>query len=120
MRVKYRTTFLNDLKSLRDKRMRSVQAQLGAVRQAEVRCAKAAVFRAVTEDLACPRVFLQAIERVERAASLDEVPGVKRLHASGPYYRLRIGDYRLGFYVVGDVVTFVHALPRRDIYRHFP
>jgi len=88
LRVKYRTTFLNDLKSLRDKRMRT---RIGS-----------------------------AIERVERAASLDEVPGVKRLHASGPYYRLRIGDYRLGFYVVGDVVTFVHALPRRDIYRHFP
>lgn len=34
--------------------------------------------------------------------------------------RLRIGDYRLGMIVEGEVVEIVRFLHRRDIYRYFP
>lgn len=36
------------------------------------------------------------------------------------YYRIRMGDYRLGIIVEGEVVTFVRFLHRRDIYGYFP
>lgn len=38
----------------------------------------------------------------------------------GAYYRIRVGDYRLGLEVEGDVVVFVRCLHRRDMYRYFP
>jgi mRNA interferase RelE/StbE len=62
----------------------------------------------------------QLIELVERSPSLDAVPGVRRLQASGEYYRIRVGDYRVGIAIVDGGVVFVRCLHRRDIYRYFP
>lgn len=38
------------------------------------------------------------------------------------YYKIRIGDYRIGLRIVAqdNVVDFLHVLHRRDIYRKFP
>ncbi len=36
------------------------------------------------------------------------------------YYRIRVGDYRIGVEVVGDEILFVRILHRKDIYRYFP
>ncbi|MGL4377778.1 MAG: type II toxin-antitoxin system RelE family toxin [Microcoleaceae cyanobacterium] len=35
-------------------------------------------------------------------------------------YRLRVGDYRIGFYFDDETITFVRVLHRKDIYRYFP
>ncbi len=59
-------------------------------------------------------------QRVEHAAGLDDVPNLRRLTTSGPYYRIRLGDYRIGLVVEGDTIVFVRLLHRRDIYRYFP
>ncbi len=75
--------------------------------------------RRIGEQSALRRIR-DAIEQVEQAASLAEVPQLKKLSGGGPYYRLRIGDYRVGLVVEGDVVTLVRVLHRRDIYRFFP
>jgi mRNA interferase RelE/StbE len=61
-----------------------------------------------------------AIEAVERAARLHDVPNLKRLSGPGGYFRIRIGDYRIGIAVEGDAVEFVRVLHRREIYRRFP
>ena len=62
-----------------------------------------------------------AIEEVEQAATLQEVGRLKRLVGSGGnYYRIRIGDYRLGLVVENNVATFVRCLNRKEIYRFFP
>ena len=62
----------------------------------------------------------QVIRRVEAAASLTEVANLRRLTADGPYYRIRVGPYRIGVLVADDTVVFVRLLHRRDIYRYFP
>jgi mRNA interferase RelE/StbE len=62
----------------------------------------------------------ETIEAVERAQSLQEVENVKKVRGAERYYRIRIGDYRLGLVLEGDTVTFVRCLHRRDLYRHFP
>ena len=36
------------------------------------------------------------------------------------YYRIRIGEYRLGLAVEGDEVTLLRFLHRSEIYRFFP
>jgi mRNA interferase RelE/StbE len=67
------------------------------------------------------RQELQAVlEQIEQCSTLYDLPNVKHLTSEGPYYRIRIGDYRLGLIVGGDTVTVVRFLHRRDIYRYFP
>ena len=60
------------------------------------------------------------IEEVEDAGNLGEINNIKKLKADGDYYRIRIGDYRIGLTICDDVIVFVRALQRKDIYRYFP
>jgi len=62
----------------------------------------------------------QALEDLERAEELREVSSIKRMSCPGNFFRLRIGDYRVGIVIEGGEVEFVRFLHRRDIYRHFP
>ena len=57
---------------------------------------------------------------MEVARTFQQIPNLKRLDASGKYYRIRVGDYRLGFVFEQGAVTFVRCLNRKDIYRYFP
>ncbi|WP_375494519.1 type II toxin-antitoxin system RelE/ParE family toxin [uncultured Nostoc sp.] len=52
--------------------------------------------------------------------SLDEISNLKKLKDADSTYRIRVGDYHVGFTVIGDTVTFVRVLHRKDIYRYFP
>jgi mRNA interferase RelE/StbE len=63
-----------------------------------------------------------AILAVEQAQQLGTVPILKKLRGAGgaPYFRIRVGDYRIGVRVDEDTVTFVRVLSRDEIYRHFP
>jgi mRNA interferase RelE/StbE len=62
----------------------------------------------------------EVIEAFEQAHSLQEIENVKKLKGNDRYYRVRIGDYRIGLAVEKDVVTFVRLLHRKDVYRYFP
>ena len=70
-----------------------------------------------------PNILTQvrdAIENVESAARVMDVRNLEKMSGSSGYYRIRIGDYRLGIAVDGEAVEFVRCLHRRDIYRYFP
>jgi mRNA interferase RelE/StbE len=60
------------------------------------------------------------IESVETAESLADINDITKLKTKGNYYRIRIGDYRIGITVNEDIVSFVRVLHRREIYRYFP
>jgi len=60
------------------------------------------------------------IEAIEKADSLAELTILKKLKGSGSYFRVRIGDYRLGLALKSDAVIFVRLLNRKDIYKYFP
>ena len=62
----------------------------------------------------------KVIEQIETAKTFQQIPNLKRLSAAGKYYRVRVGDYRVGFVFENGVVTFVRCLHRREIYRFFP
>lgn len=66
------------------------------------------------------RRIRQAIEQVEAAEDLSRVRGARRLSGSGSFYRIRIGEYRIGLAVEASEVEFVRVLHRCDIYRYFP
>lgn len=60
------------------------------------------------------------IQEVESATELQGVGNLKKMTGTTNFYRIRIGDYRLGVIVEGDTVEFVRCLSRRDLYRYFP
>lgn len=59
-------------------------------------------------------------DEIPSYSSLDEISNLKKLKDSDSAYRLRVGDYRIGLTVVGDTITFVRVLHRKEIYRYFP
>jgi mRNA interferase RelE/StbE len=71
-------------------------------------------------DAGLLRRIQKMIEQVEAAQTLREIPNLKRLEAAGKYFRIRLGDYRVGFVFDNGAVTFVRCLHRREIYRYFP
>ena len=60
------------------------------------------------------------IVRLEAASDLSEIEGVKKLKDASDAFRLRMGDYRLGFLLRDGDVILVRFLDRKEIYRHFP
>ena len=62
----------------------------------------------------------ELIEAVERVDSLVEMPNLKKLKGGGNYFRLRVGDYRVGISLEDDTVILVRFLNRKDIYKYFP
>jgi mRNA interferase RelE/StbE len=62
----------------------------------------------------------EAIEAIENADSIADLPNVKRLKGSRNYFRQRVGDYRLGLALEDDTVIFARFLNRKDIYKYFP
>jgi len=61
-----------------------------------------------------------AIRRVEDAAGLSEITNLKKLQGFDSYYRIKVGDYRIGIELSEGKIIFVCLLARKDIYRYFP
>ncbi len=61
------------------------------------------------------------IEQIELADSLNSIAHVKKLKSSAQnYYRIRIGDYRIGLKLENDTVIIIRFLHRKEMYRYFP
>lgn len=60
------------------------------------------------------------IEEVENANNLPQINNLKFLKGETNYYRIRIGDYRIGIYFDDKVIRFVRVLHRKEIYKYFP
>jgi mRNA interferase RelE/StbE len=72
------------------------------------------------KDSAMKKRVRKAIVQVEQAATLKDIGTLKKLKGGGSYYRIRIGDYRLGLTLEESIVVFIRCLHRKDIYRYFP
>ena len=62
------------------------------------------------------------IEEIKAASSLTQVTNTLKMEGydNDNHYRIRIGDYRLGIAVDGDVVILQRFGHRRNFYRGFP
>jgi mRNA interferase RelE/StbE len=63
------------------------------------------------------RAFLSFLENAE---SIHEIPHIKKIEGYDSFYRIKIGDYRLGMEVSRREVVLIRFLHRKDIYRFFP
>jgi len=71
-------------------------------------------------DLSLLRKVQETIRIVKNATNLMEIPNIKKLKSKKNYYRIRIGNYRLGISLENNEVTFIRIRHRREIYRKFP
>lgn len=62
----------------------------------------------------------RVVDEVKRASNPHEILSLTKLHGYEMFYRIRVGDYRIGIEIVDDTIIFVRFLHRRDIYRYFP
>jgi mRNA interferase RelE/StbE len=62
----------------------------------------------------------EVIEDLENALSLSLVANVKKMKGYSGYYRIRIGDYRLGIYVEKNTIFIKRFAHRKNIYDIFP
>lgn len=60
------------------------------------------------------------IESVESVQSLEELQNLKKLKGEAGYFRIRIGDHRIGLFLQGETVLFVRIIHRKEFYRYFP
>ena len=57
---------------------------------------------------------------IESSHNLHAIPNLKKLTGFKSAYRVRIGDYRVGFFYEGNKVLFARIAHRKDIYKIFP
>jgi mRNA interferase RelE/StbE len=73
------------------------------------------------KDKALLKKIENSIVKAEMAQSLEELAGVKKLIGYVTYYRIKVGDYRIGVErVSSNEIRLITVLHRKDIYRKFP
>ncbi len=60
------------------------------------------------------------IDELEKCNSLSEIRNLKKMKAKGSYYRIRVGNFRLGLKQNQANVTLLRFMHRKDIYTYFP
>jgi mRNA interferase RelE/StbE len=51
---------------------------------------------------------------------LSEVNNLKKMEGTTNYFRVRVGDYRIGIFFNNNTVIVSRFLHRKEIYRYFP
>lgn len=62
----------------------------------------------------------QIIIEFENTKDFNQITNLKKLKGHKSAYRIRIGEYRLGFFFENRKVIFTCFLHRKDIYKYFP
>ncbi|OQX24382.1 MAG: plasmid stabilization protein [Desulfobacteraceae bacterium IS3] len=60
------------------------------------------------------------IEEIRKTDKLSSISNLKKLRGYETFYRIRIGDYRIGIEIIEDCVIFTRVLHRKEVYRYFP
>jgi mRNA interferase RelE/StbE len=60
------------------------------------------------------------VKQVMDAQSLSEIKNLKKLKGSKSAYRIRIGEYRIGFIFESNTIYFATIANRKEIYKRFP
>jgi mRNA interferase RelE/StbE len=64
--------------------------------------------------------ILKIISQVESIEKIQSIASLKKLAGFSDFYRIRLGDYRIGLQIVNKTVIFVTFSHRKDIYKNFP
>jgi mRNA interferase RelE/StbE len=64
--------------------------------------------------------LLELIKNIKEIDSLKTLGGVKKIEGYSDYFRVKLGDYRLGLRTSQNKVELIRFLHRKEIYRRFP
>lgn len=64
--------------------------------------------------------ILAIIQAVIACGNLNEIPNLKKLTGYKNFYRIRLGNYRIGLVVENNTIIFAAFDHRSDIYKYFP
>jgi mRNA interferase RelE/StbE len=64
--------------------------------------------------------LLELIRNIKEIDSLKTLGGVKKIEGYSDYFRVKLGDYRLGLRASQNKVELIRFLHRKEIYRRFP
>jgi mRNA interferase RelE/StbE len=60
------------------------------------------------------------IEQLQKADHLMEIPHLKKMNGYKNAYRIRFGEYRVGFLYDNNTIFRSRVMNRKEIYRYFP
>jgi len=72
------------------------------------------------QDASLKKQLLAVIEELELADNLQNIGNIKKLKGATYAYRIRMGDYRLGFFLEKRTCVLARFVHRKDIYNKFP
>ena len=71
----------------------------------------------------CPSViqkkFVVVYDQMVAARSIQQID-CEKLKGYKTFYRVRMGNFRLGFEMIGDKIELLEIMDRKEIYRYFP
>ena len=72
------------------------------------------------EDSQIKMKVIDIIEEIELSEKLSNLVNVKKLSGFKIAYRIKLGDYRIGFFFENGIIEFARIVHRKDIYKVFP
>ena len=60
------------------------------------------------------------IDEVMNSDNINGIQHIRKIAGHKEYCRIRVGNYRIGFVLKGNVVIFAAFDHRSDIYKYFP
>ena len=60
------------------------------------------------------------LEEIPNVEDLGTIANLSKLKGDDTAYRIRIGDYRIGFFLEDNAIVMSRVLHRSEIYRYFP
>jgi mRNA interferase RelE/StbE len=66
------------------------------------------------------KALLELIESIRAADSLGDLKDVRKIEGYQGYFRIKVGDYRLGVKAEKNRIELIRFLHRKEIYRRFP
>jgi len=71
-------------------------------------------------DASLGEKVLGVIHALKTASRLSEIKNLKKLKGEGDYFRIRVGQYRIGLKLEQETVYLLRFMSRKDIYKYFP
>ena len=62
----------------------------------------------------------KVIDNLSQVEKLSELTSCKKLSGFKNAYRIRMGEYRIGFIFENGAVELIRVLGRKEIYKYFP
>lgn len=66
------------------------------------------------------RILLLVTEQIPEMESIESIPNCRPVESGSYHFRIRIGNYRIGFRLEEDLVIFMRVRHRKDFYRVWP